>query len=177
MRGAHRGAAGRASIISLVGVAALGLALVLALVRISAGLAAGPKQPIPFSHRVHAGDKRISCFFCHNTASYSENAGLPPVQKCLLCHNVIIPNFPPIQLLHAYYRGPQRLQWVRIYRLPDFVFFNHSVHINRQIDCGACHGDVKVMDRLEARQVFTMGFCVDCHRKYGATIDCYTCHR
>ena len=139
----------------------------------------GPKQPLPFSHRIHAGLKQISCVFCHDGVDRSSNAGLPEVGKCLLCHNVIIPNFEPIQKLHTYYETNSPIPWQRVYPLPDFVFFNHQMHIRRGVDCGHCHGDVKSMDRIQLNQTLTMGFCVDCHRKpeYNASVDCYTCHR
>jgi hypothetical protein len=139
----------------------------------------GPSQPIPFSHRVHAGDKQISCLFCHDGADRSPDAGMPAVGKCLLCHNVIIPDFAPIQRLHGYYDRGRPVPWVRVYRLNDFVFFNHEMHVRRNVDCGHCHGNVKGMDRIILNEKLEMGFCVDCHRRpeYKASVDCWVCHR
>jgi hypothetical protein len=141
--------------------------------------AVGPEQPIPFSHLVHAGYKQISCLFCHDSADRSPDAGMPEVAKCLLCHDRIIPDFPPIKKLRAYYDSRTPIPWVRVYKLSDFVFFNHEMHIRKNIDCGQCHGEVKDMDRIMLNQDLVMGWCVDCHRKpeNKASVDCWLCHR
>jgi hypothetical protein len=137
----------------------------------------GPKQPIPFSHRVHAGDKKIGCPVCHSTAPVADRAGIPPMETCMLCHRRIAINYPPIADLRERYFANRPVEWVRINWVPEFVYFTHRVHIHRGIDCGHCHGDVKGMDRVYAVQKFEMGFCIECHRKNGATHDCFTCHR
>jgi hypothetical protein len=137
----------------------------------------GPRQPIPFSHRVHAGLKGISCLFCHPDADRGPYPGLPAVDKCRLCHSVIIPEFRPIRSLHAYKQRNQGVPWVRVNVVPDFVFFHHQIHLSRGIDCGKCHGDVKNMDRIYEVNRMSMGFCVDCHRQNRASTDCWTCHR
>lgn len=136
----------------------------------------GPAQPLPFSHRIHAGNRDISCVFCHNTVDHSTNAGMPPVQKCLLCHNIIIRDLPPIQQLHRYANTNTPVPWVRVYKLPDFVRFTHDMHIAAGHDCGECHGNVKQMDRIVQAMPMQMGFCVDCHRKNAAPTDCWNCH-
>jgi hypothetical protein len=140
---------------------------------------AGPKQPIPFSHYRHAGIRGISCYFCHTGADRSPVAGLPSVQKCLLCHNVIAPHFTPISKLHEAYETAVPMRWKRVYRLPDFAHFNHEAHLAKGVDCGECHGDVKAMNRIVPHERLTMGFCVDCHRRpeYQASVDCWVCHR
>jgi len=140
-------------------------------------LQVGPRQPIPFSHKLHVTQKGISCFFCHESADHSPHAGIPPVEKCLLCHRVIIPEFRPIRPLHEYQRRQQGVPWVRVNVVPDFVFFNHQIHLARGIDCGQCHGDVKQMDRVRKVNRMDMGFCVNCHWQKGASNDCWTCHR
>lgn len=137
----------------------------------------GPAQPLPFSHRVHAGVKGISCLMCHNTVQASPRAGIPPVETCMLCHSRIIITYPDIQQLRSHYYERIPLLWQRVNALPDFVKFNHSQHINHSVDCGHCHGNVKAMDRIKQPQVFTMGFCITCHKAYNATHDCFTCHR
>lgn len=143
----------------------------------------GPEQPIPFSHRVHAGEKRISCLFCHETAASEAVAGLPPLETCLLCHSRIITRLPPIARLRETFFDREPVRWQRVRYagpgnlLPDFVFFNHAVHVRRSIDCGHCHGPVKGMDRLQRVQDLNMGFCIDCHKYYNASHDCYACHR
>ncbi|WP_243438490.1 cytochrome c3 family protein [Fundidesulfovibrio soli] len=137
----------------------------------------GPIQPLPFSHRVHAGVKTLSCLMCHNTVQASAHAGIPPVETCMLCHSRIIITYPDIQALRAHYYDRIPLLWNRVNILSDFVKFNHSQHINRSVDCGHCHGDVKSMDRIKPPQEFRMGFCMTCHKAYNATHDCFTCHR
>lgn len=142
------------------------------------GKGIGPRQPISFSHRVHAGVKEIDCRFCHPFVSRSQNAGLPSVQKCFFCHHDIIPQHPEIlkERQHLIRREPVR--WVRVFFVPDHVFFHHRPHIlSGGLDCIECHGDVKREDRLK-RVDFEMGFCVACHRKMNAQLDCWlACHR
>jgi hypothetical protein len=136
----------------------------------------GAKQPIPFSHRVHAGDKQIGCLMCHPGAFTRAVAGLPPVETCMLCHSRIIVHYPQIEQVRRHYEQGQPIWWVRVSYIPDFVHFDHSMHLVSGVDCGACHGDVKAMDRLVLPQEFRMGFCIECHRKNDATHDCFTCH-
>lgn len=137
---------------------------------------AGPGQPIPISHRIHAGVRGISCLFCHDGADRSPNAGMPEVRKCLLCHNVIIKDFQPIRDLRAYFDRSQPIPWQRIYTLPDYAHFSHEMHLAGGIDCGECHGDVKNMDRIVQAMPMEMGFCIDCHRKNDAPVLCTICH-
>jgi hypothetical protein len=137
----------------------------------------GPEQPIPFSHRVHAGDKQIGCLVCHYTAPVSDRAGIPPLETCLLCHRREAIHFQPIENLRNHYFSNRPVEWVRVHWVPEFVYFTHRVHLARGIDCSQCHGDVKAMDRIVRARKFEMGFCIGCHRKNSATHDCFTCHR
>jgi hypothetical protein len=136
----------------------------------------GIEQPIPFSHRVHAGDKQISCLMCHSHALTRAVAGIPPVETCMLCHSRIIIHYPPIEEVRGHYEKKQPLLWARVSDLPDLVHFNHSVHLAAGFDCGRCHGAVKAMDRIVPQQRFRMGFCIQCHRENNATHDCFACH-
>jgi predicted CXXCH cytochrome family protein len=138
----------------------------------------GPQQPIPFSHRVHAGVKAIPCQFCHPFAERSQNAGLPPVEKCFFCHKYIIPQHPQILKEWDHLVAKKPVAWIRIFFTPDYVFFNHRPHVGwNKIDCTRCHGDVKSQDRLQCFD-FQMGFCVGCHRERKAQLDCWlACHR
>lgn len=136
----------------------------------------GPAQPIPFSHRLHAGVKGINCRFCHPFVDRSEAAGIPEVAKCLYCHNHIIPNHPWIRKEHWYYDNKVPVPWKRLFVAEDHVQFRHRPHIARGFDCSRCHGDVEAMDRLPAHR-FQMGFCVGCHRENRAGLSCWlTCH-
>ena len=137
----------------------------------------GPEQPISFSHRIHANEKNISCFMCHEGALGKERAGIPPLETCMLCHDRIIIHHPEIEKLKTHYVNNEPVKWEKVEDVPDFAFFHHGVHILRKIDCQECHGNVKQMDRIEKVNEFSMKFCVDCHREKGASIDCYTCHR
>lgn len=137
----------------------------------------GPEQPIPFSHRVHVTTKDIDCRYCHSGVDQQRIAGLPPLQRCMGCHQSIITEHPMIRRLTGFYERGEPIHWVRVFDLADHVGFTHRVHVFRDIQCERCHGDVGQMDRLQAPSAFQMGFCVDCHRANRAPDDCWTCHR
>jgi len=137
----------------------------------------GPRQPIPFSHRVHVHGKGISCLMCHSEVARSSRAGIPPLQTCLLCHARVIRSYPYIVKLREHFRLNRPVVWERVNWVPEFVHFDHSMHIHRGIDCGHCHGEVALMDRVVKAHQFQMGFCIQCHREKKATTDCFTCHR
>ena len=137
---------------------------------------AGPIQPIAFSHRLHAGDKKIDCRFCHSYVDRSVHPGIPPVEKCLFCHNSIIPNHPEIRKEHHYFNTKTPTPWKKVFYVPEHVMFNHERHIKKEVQCETCHGDVKGTDRLK-RHEFKMGFCIQCHKKEKANLDCWlSCH-
>lgn len=137
----------------------------------------GPRQPISFSHRVHAGVKQIPCRFCHPYVERSENAGLPTVQKCFFCHKYILAGHPEILKERAYLDAKTPVPWIRVYSVPDHVKFRHQPHVGwAKLDCARCHGPVAEMDRLKTVK-FQMGFCLACHRQRGAQLDCWlACH-
>ena len=136
----------------------------------------GPAQPIPFSHRVHASVKAIQCRFCHSYVDRSIHPGLPPVEKCLYCHNHIIANHPQIKKEHRYFNEGRPVPWKKVYYVPEHVLFNHQRHIRKDIACEKCHGRVATMDRLREHK-FTMGFCITCHQENNANLDCWlACH-
>jgi hypothetical protein len=136
----------------------------------------GPEQPIPFSHRVHAGVKGIDCRFCHPNVARSTHPGLPPVEKCLFCHEYIIKNHPQIRKEHRYFDEQEPIPWRKANFLPEHVLFNHQRHIQNDIQCRACHGRVETMDRIAGRE-FRMGFCLKCHRAEDANVGCWlACH-
>lgn len=138
----------------------------------------GPRQPISFSHRVHAGVKQIACRFCHPYVERSPHAGLPTVAKCFYCHKYIIPTHPEILREKGYLEAKVPVPWVRIFVVPDHVKFRHQPHVARaKIGCGECHGPVATLDRLRP-VAFQMGFCIGCHRARKAQTDCWlACHR
>ena len=136
----------------------------------------GPEQPIPFSHRIHVSTKQLNCFFCHDSAAVSSNAGMPSVEKCLLCHSVIATKWQPIAKITKYYENGKSIPWVRVNRVPDHVRFNHQAHIAKKTDCSKCHGNVKQMDRISEAHRFNMDFCIKCHWDNKAPSTCFTCH-
>jgi hypothetical protein len=136
----------------------------------------GAAQPIPFSHQLHAGVKAIDCRFCHPYVARSIHPGLPPVEKCLYCHNHIIANHPEILKEHNYFNTDTPTPWVKVFYVPEHVMFNHQRHIRKEIACEACHGEVKQTERLKGKR-FKMGFCIECHREKKANLDCWlACH-
>ena len=136
----------------------------------------GPEQPIPFSHRVHAGVKAIQCEFCHPYVRRSAFPGIPPVDKCLYCHKYIIADHPWIKEVHRYYNTKTPIPWRKANYLPEHVFFNHQRHIKKEVACQKCHGAVETMDRIRGVR-FRMGFCIECHKEKKANLDCWlACH-
>jgi hypothetical protein len=135
-----------------------------------------PVQPLPFNHKVHAGDNGISCLYCHRYAPTSAVAGIPSVSDCRDCHRFISPDAPDIRKLLGYWEKREPIPWVRVYALPDHVYFPHMMHYRGGLDCTACHGDVAAMERVDRAASLKMGWCLDCHRRHKASIDCWACH-
>lgn len=136
----------------------------------------GPEQPIPFSHRVHAGVKQIQCEFCHPYVKRSIHPGIPPVAKCLYCHNYIIANHPWIKKEHAYFNSNSPVPWKKAFYLPEHVLFNHQRHIRKEVACQSCHGRIETMDRIQTKRL-KMGFCIECHEQKNANVGCWlACH-
>ena len=135
-------------------------------------------QPIPFSHRIHAGKNQIPCQYCHEYARRSDNAGVPPVERCVGCHgSSMVGGIEPVVRPWTDERQPSfEIRWNRVYTLPDFVKFSHRPHINAGIECQHCHGPVQTMDRLVPVVELNMGFCVECHTERKASLDCVSCH-
>ncbi len=186
-----------------------------------------PEQPIPYSHRLHAGELSIDCLYCHFGARTSRHAGIPPTGLCMNCHAQVTSSLDallaergiaeaedrepervvsaPIQALYDALAldadgqptgaEPRSIPWVRVHALPDFVAFDHSVHVARGVACQSCHGPVQSMERVRQETDLGMGWCVDCHRRsprdpaalappggarldppHHVTTDCVACH-
>ena len=136
----------------------------------------GPEQPIPFSHQLHAGVKNIQCRFCHSYVDRSIHPGIPPVEKCLYCHNYIIAAHPQILKEHRYFNTGTPTPWKKVNYLAEHVLFNHQRHIKKEIECQQCHGAIETMDRIEGRYFF-MEFCIQCHREKQVNLGCWlACH-
>jgi len=135
-----------------------------------------PKQPIAFSHKLHAGAYEINCKYCHTGAMKGKQANIPSPNICMNCHSQIKQESPEIQKIYAAigydvktasYTGKQKpIEWVRIHNLPDLAYFNHSQHVNvGGIECQTCHGPIEEMEVVKQYSLLTMGWCIDCHRK------------
>ena len=133
-----------------------------------------PEQPIKFSHKRHAAFS-LACKACHPGAATAERAGMPAAVQCMQCHANIQKHKGLIQQLAAFQKEEKAVPWVRVYRLPDFVFFSHARHVN-SVACAKCHGPVERREALAAEIVHNMRTCMDCHRSRRASIQCHACH-
>lgn len=148
----------------------------------SVGVGYAPPQPIPFSHKLHAGERKIECAYCHSQVGEAQHSNVPPVSTCINCHQVVKTDSPHIQKLLEAYNTNTPIEWVNVYVLPDYVYFNHERHIKAGVSCTHCHGNVQEMDVVYQAKPLTMGFCVNCHRSKSTpekqvSIECSTCHR
>ncbi len=122
------------------------------------------EQPIQFSHERHVAGNGIDCRYCHTSVETSSFAGIPPTKTCMNCHEQIFNTSPFLEPVRASFRTGQSIQWTRVHDLPDFVYFNHSIHVAKGIGCSTCHGRVDRMPLMFQVQTLQMKWCVDCHR-------------
>jgi hypothetical protein len=159
-----------------------------------------PEQPIPYSHRLHAGELGIACQYCHYGAEKSRHAGIPAASVCMNCHKYVTAPLgalraedelaekekrAPRPLVSADLqklfdavdpKNPRPLAWNKVHNLPDFVYFDHRPHVAKGVACQSCHGPVETMERVRQVSDLSMGMCVNCHRQQRASIDCSACH-
>jgi len=154
-----------------------------------------PDQPIPFSHKRHVGEYGMDCRYCHTSVEQSRSASIPSLDICMNCHLTVKVNSPWIQKIRTAYEENQAILWEKVHLMPDFVRFNHALHIkaltsssegvsipasneNLRKACTTCHGKVESMDVLYQHESLSMGWCIQCHRKeeHQAPINCSTCH-
>jgi Cytochrome c7 and related cytochrome c len=135
-----------------------------------------PKQPIAFSHKLHAGTRKIPCLYCHSNAERSRHATVPAMNVCMNCHIVARTDRPAIQEITKLYQENKPVEWVRIHRLPDYVYFSHRWHVAKGFACQKCHGEVQTMDEVTQVAPLKMGWCISCHRQNQAPTECNTCH-
>lgn len=152
------------------------------------GIGYQPEQPIKYSHKLHAGEMKIDCKYCHVGVEKSRIASVPSLNICMGCHEIARKDSPEIQKLKEYYEQGKPLPWKRIHKVPDFAYFNHSVHVNKGIECQSCHGNVQDMEVVGQVNSFTMGACLTCHRNAhenlpnlkeinNGPVNCAACHR
>jgi hypothetical protein len=126
-----------------------------------------PPQPIAFSHKLHAGDNKVPCLYCHYGARSSRHAGIPSSSVCMNCHGLLEKQTLEIeQFREAAQLDRPVVAWTKIHNLPDFVYFNHSRHVLSGVACQRCHGEVEKMQRVEQAMPLTMGWCLTCHREH-----------
>ncbi|MBI3968242.1 MAG: cytochrome c3 family protein [Chloroflexi bacterium] len=122
------------------------------------------QQPVHFSHKHHVADDGIDCRYCHTSVETSSFAGIPPTETCMNCHSQIWASSPALEPIRQSFQTGKPIEWERVHNLPDFVYFNHSIHVNKGIGCVECHGRVDLMETVYKQESLQMGWCLDCHR-------------
>jgi NAD-dependent SIR2 family protein deacetylase len=122
------------------------------------------EQPVQFSHAHHVGGVGLDCRYCHTSVENSAFAGIPPTKTCMNCHSEIWTNAAILEPVRASYRNSTNLMWIRVNDLPDFVYFNHQIHVRQGVGCVTCHGEVDKMPLMLQAQPLQMEWCLDCHR-------------
>jgi hypothetical protein len=123
------------------------------------------EQPIQFSHLHHVLDDGIDCKYCHTSVETSSFAGIPPTKTCMNCHSQLFSTEPILEPVRASFRDNKPLKWIRVHDLPDFVYFNHSIHVKKGVGCESCHGRVDQMPLAQQERSLQMNWCLDCHRE------------
>jgi hypothetical protein len=156
----------RLSILAIAGIAAVlgGIVGILNLSGYNTNQDLFVEQPVQFSHAHHVGGEGIDCRYCHTSVEESAFANIPPTKTCMNCHSQIWTNAPILEPVRASFRDNKPLHWARVHDLPDFVYFNHSIHVKKGVGCATCHGRVDQMPLMYQKATLTMSWCVDCHR-------------
>jgi hypothetical protein len=123
------------------------------------------EQPVPFSHKHHAGELGIDCRYCHTSVENSSFAGVPPTQTCMSCHSQIWTNAAMLEPVRASYRDDKSISWTRVNALPNFVYFDHSIHVSKGVGCTTCHGPIAEMPLTWRANTLYMSWCLECHRE------------
>ena len=121
---------------------------------------------MPYSHSIHVQQLGLDCRYCHDGVEKSWYSNVPAADTCMNCHSAIRANDPKLEPVRASYKDQKKpVEWVQVHKLPDYVYFNHSVHVNRGVSCVECHGRIDQMDEVRHEKQFSMTFCLDCHRE------------
>jgi hypothetical protein len=123
------------------------------------------QQPVQFSHKHHVGDDGIDCRYCHTSVETSASAGIPPTQTCMNCHSQIWADSPYLEPVRASFRDNKPIEWERVHDLPEYAYFNHSIHVSKGVGCSSCHGDVASMPAVYQESSLQMEWCLSCHRE------------
>jgi hypothetical protein len=136
-----------------------------------------PVQPINYSHRIHVDKVGLACTHCHRAVGVSRQATVPSLDVCMACHKNVATDRPEIQKLTGYWQRKEPIAWKKVHNVPWHVYFTHKRHIQANIDCADCHGEIGATERVGQVRSLEMGWCVSCHRSKGAPTDCWTCHK
>ncbi len=123
-----------------------------------------PVQPVPFSHKIHVGQLGLDCRYCHSFVEVAAHSNVPNTQTCMNCHSQVQKDNPKLQAVRDSWNTGQPVNWVQIHKTPDYVYFNHSVHVNRGVSCYSCHGPVNEMEVVYHHEPLSMAWCLECHR-------------
>ena len=123
-----------------------------------------PVQPVPYSHAMHVGQLGLDCRYCHTTVEDASFAAIPPTETCMNCHHAILKDSERLKPVFKSYETGEPVKWVKVHDLPDYVYFNHSAHVNKGVSCVSCHGRIDKMDVVRQEKPLSMGWCLDCHR-------------
>lgn len=126
-----------------------------------------PKQPVEFSHKLHAGDMGLDCRYCHSNVEKSQEANVPSAQICMNCHTQVKQDSPKLKLVRESYAEDKPIEWIRIHKLGEYAYFDHSAHSNAGVGCSSCHGRIDKMEVVSQAEPLSMGWCLDCHRNPG----------
>jgi len=123
-----------------------------------------PQQPVPYSHKLHAGNLGMECTYCHTSVLKAAYASIPPTQTCMNCHSKVKEKSVVLEPIRASWASGESVPWVKVHRLPDYVFFNHSAHTTAGVSCVSCHGRIDQMVEVKQVQTLAMSWCLECHR-------------
>jgi hypothetical protein len=123
------------------------------------------QQPVQFSHKHHAGDDGIDCRYCHQTVETTASAGMPSTQTCMNCHSQLFADQSYLEPVRASFRDNKPIQWERVHDLPEYVYFNHSIHVAKGVGCSTCHGQIDNMPAVYQENTLQMEWCLQCHRQ------------
>lgn len=123
-----------------------------------------PRQPIAFSHKLHAGDLEVDCRYCHVSVEVAAVASIPPTATCMNCHSLVGGASERLAAVRDSREAGESIRWIRVHKLPDYAYFDHGVHVRGGVGCISCHGDVAAMDEIEQVRPLSMRWCLDCHR-------------
>jgi hypothetical protein len=129
-----------------------------------------PDQPVPFSHKHHVEGLGLQCQYCHTSVEKSSYAGIPPTKTCINCHSQIWTNAQLLEPVRQSWATGESIQWIRVHDLPDYVYFNHEIHVNKGIGCASCHGRVDEMPLMYQQNTLQMEWCLNCHRNPGVNL-------